>query len=302
MHDKGNIMAEELQIFIDGVFYPKSEAKVSVFDHGLLYGDGLFEGIRVYNGQVFLCRQHMDRLYDGAKCLMLKIPYSKAEMRDILYRTLEKNGLTDAYIRLLVTRGVGDLGLSPKKCGEFASVICIAASIELYPDEFYQRGMKIMTSAVQRSHPECTNPRVKSLNYLSNIMAKTEAIMHGYEEAVMLNHRGEVAECTGDNLFIIKNGVMKTPPVSAVILEGCTRNAIMDVARHAGIEVREETLARYDLYTADEFFLTGSAAELIPIIEYDGRVIGTGKPGPITLDLLARFRQFIKDYKDTGVE
>ena len=294
-------MSEELQIYIDGTFYPKSEAKVSVFDHGLLYGDGLFEGIRAYHGQVFLCKEHIDRLYDGMKCLMIKIRQSKAEMRDILYECLKRNNLTDAYFRLVVTRGVGDLGLSPKKCGEYGSVICIAASITLYPDEFYQKGMKLMTSAVQRSHPECTNPRVKSLNYLSNIMAKTEAIVNGYEEAVMLNHRGEVAECTGDNIFVIRNGVLKTPPPSAVILEGCTRNAIMDVARKAGITVIEETLARFDLYTADEIFLTGSAAELIPVVEYDGRAIGTGKPGPMTLDLLQKFRQFIKDYRDTGV-
>lgn len=290
----------EPQIFIDGAFYPKSEAKVSVFDHGLLYGDGVFEGIRFYNGQVFLCKEHIDRIFDGAKCILLEIPYSKAKMREILYDCMKKNNLTDGYIRLIVTRGVGDLGLSPKKCSPTGSVICIAADIELYPESFYRTGMKVITSAVQRSHPECCNPRVKSLNYLSNIMAKCEAIACGCEEAIMLNHRGEVAECTGDNLFIIKNGVVKTPPASSVILEGCTRNAIIAVARKAGVEIREEVLARYDLYTADEFFVTGSAAELVPVIDYDGRTIGNGKPGPITLDLLAKFRQFIKEYKDPG--
>ena len=290
----------EQQIYIDGKFYPKSEAKVSVFDHGLLYGDGLFEGIRAYNGQVFLCKEHIDRLYDGAKAIMINIPLTKAEMRDVLYQCLEKNGLQDCYYRLIVTRGVGDLGLSPKKCAESGSVICIAASIALYPDEFYQSGMRVITSAVQRSHPESLNPRVKSLNYLSNIMAKMEAINCGCEEAIMLNHRGEVSECTGDNLFIVKDGVIKTPPVSAVILEGCTRNAIIDVARKCGYTVKEETLARYDLYTADEFFLTGTAAEFIPVVDYDGRRIGEGKPGKVTLDLLGKFRQFIKEYKDPG--
>jgi branched-chain amino acid aminotransferase len=291
----------EPQIYIDGQFFPKSQAKISVFDHGFLYGDGLFEGIRVYNGQVFLCREHLDRLYDGANCLMISIPLSKKEMRQVLYESLRRNGLKDAYIRLIVSRGAGDLGLSPKKCGEHGCVVCIAASITLYPDEFYQTGMKIITSAVQRAHPECLNPRVKSMNYLSNILAKMEAINNGCEEAVMLNHRGEVAECTGDNLFIVKNGVLKTPPPSAVILEGCTRNCLIEVARKAGFETREETLARFDLYTADEFFLTGTAAELIPVVECDGRRIGNGKPGQATLSLLKKFRQFIKSYKDKGV-
>lgn len=291
----------EPMIYIDGEFHPKSEARISVFDHGLLYGDGLFEGIRAYNGQVFLCKEHIDRLYDGARCLTINIPLSKREMREVLYECLRRNNLTDAYFRLIVTRGVGDLGLNPKKCAEFGSVICIAASIELYPESFYRTGMKVMTSAVQRSHPESLNPRVKSLNYLSNIMAKIEAVTNGYEEAVMLNHRGEVSECTGDNLFIVKNGALVTTPPSSVILEGCTRNCVMAVARKAGIEVRESVLSRYDLYTADEFFLTGSAAELIPVVEYDGRIIGSGKPGPVTLDLLKRFREFIDGYKDAGV-
>ena len=291
----------ESQIYIDGAFHPKSRAAISVFDHGLLYGDGVFEGIRAYHGQVFLCRQHIDRLYQGARCLMIDIPLSKKEMRAVLYECLERNGLEDAYIRLIVTRGVGDLGLSPKKCSPHGTVICIAASIALYPDEFYRTGMKIITSAVQRSHPESLNPRVKSLNYLSNILAKIEAVNNGYEEAVMLNHRGEVAECTGDNLFVVRNGVIRTPPVSAVLLEGCTRNCVMGIAREAGIEVREETLARFDLYTADEFFLTGSGAEMIPVVECDGRAIGAGKPCPTTLDLLQRFRRFIGDYRDEGV-
>ncbi|MDR1535433.1 MAG: branched-chain-amino-acid transaminase [Planctomycetota bacterium] len=293
-------MAEPL-VYLDGEFKPKSQAAINVFDHGFLYGDGLFEGIRAYNGRVFLCREHLDRFYDGANCLAIKLPLAKKEMREVLYESLKRNGLRDAYIRLIATRGVGDLGLSPLKCAGRGSIICIAASITLYPDEFYRTGMKIITSAVQRSHPECLNPRVKSLNYLSNILAKIEAINNGYEEAIMLNHRGEVAECTGDNLFIVKNGIVKTPPPSAVILEGCTRNCVIRVARKSRIEVREETLARFDVYTADELFLTGTAAELIPVVEADGRSIGSGKPGPVTLDLLAKFRRFIKAYRDPGV-
>jgi branched-chain amino acid aminotransferase len=288
-------------IYIDGDFYAKSQAKISVFDHGFLYGDGLFEGIRAYNGQVFLCREHLDRFYDGANCLLINLPLPKRETRAVLYECLKRNNLKDSYIRLIATRGIGDLGLNPRNCADRASLICIAASITLYPEELYRKGMKIITSAVQRSHPECLNPRVKSLNYLSNIMAKTEAVNNGYEEAVMLNHRGEVAEATGDNIFIVKNGTIKTPPPSAVILEGCTRNCVISLARKAKYELREETLARFDLYTADELFLTGTAAELIPVTACDGRNIGNGKPGPVTLDLLKKFRQFIKTYKDKGV-
>lgn len=291
----------EIHIYIDGVFYPKSEAKISVFDHGLLYGDGVFEGIRAYAGQVFLCREHIDRLYDSARCLCIDIPMNKAEMRDMLYECLRRNNLRDAYFRLVVTRGVGDLGLSPRKCAGKGTVVCICAGISLYPEELYAKGMKVVTASTQRSHPESCNPRVKSLNYLASIMAKLEALNAGCEEAVMLNHRGEVAECTADNLFIVKDGVLKTPPLSAGILGGCTRACVLDRARDAGMDVREETLSRFDLYTADEFFLTGSGAELIPVVDYDGRRIGDGKPGPVTHDLLARFRKFIGEYRDQGV-
>lgn len=287
-------------IYIDGAFYPKSEAKISVFDHGLLYGDGVFEGIRAYHGQVFLCREHIDRIYEGAHALMIDVPMTKPEMRDMLYECLRKNNLADAYIRLLLTRGVGDLGLSPRKCSAKGSVICIAASISLYPEELYRKGLAVVSATTLRAHPETLNPRVKSLNYLSNILAKIEAEQSGCEEAVMLNHRGEVAECTGDNLFIVKKGVLKTTPVSAVILEGCTRNCVMQIARDSGMEVSETTLARYDLYNADEFFLTGTAAELIPVASMDGRLIGDGKPGKATLDLLSRFRRFAAEYKDAG--
>ncbi|MBN2713335.1 MAG: branched-chain-amino-acid transaminase, partial [Planctomycetes bacterium] len=268
-------------IYIDGQFFPKSDAKISVFDHGLLYGDGVFEGIRAYNGKVFLCKEHIDRLYEGAHCLCIEIPISKEEMEKALYETMAKNNLTDGYIRLVITRGVGDLGLSPRKCAK-ASVIIIAASITMYPEELYKNGMNIITVAVPRAHPETLNPRVKSLNYLSNILAKIEALNAGVEEAVMLNHQGFVSECTGDNIFIVKDGVLKTPPAYATILVGCTRNKVMELAKESGIAVEEPMMQRYDLYSADECFLTGTAAEVIPVVNIDGRKIGTGKPGPIT--------------------
>lgn len=290
-------MSEEL-VYIDGEFVPKSAAKISVFDHGLLYGDGIFEGIRVYCGKVFLMDEHVDRLYEGAHCLMIKIPLSKDEMKAVLVKSVEMNNLTDGYIRLVVTRGFGDLGLNPFKCPT-PSVVIIAASITLYPPELYEKGLDIITVAVPRAHPETLNPRVKSLNYLSNILAKIEALNAGVMEAVMLNHRGEVSECTGDNIFVIKNGTLKTPPASATILEGCTRNTVMGIARKTGIEVIEPSMQRYDLYSADECFLTGTAAEVIPVVKIDGRVIGDGKPGPITNDLLAKFRAFIKEYAET---
>ena len=291
----------ESHVYINGEFCPKGEAKVSVYDHGFLYGDGVFEGIRAYHGQVFLCAEHLDRLYEGAQCLMIKIPNSKKEMRDILYRCLEKNGLQDAYFRLVVSRGPGDLGLSPKKCGEWGSVVCICASITLYPDSLYQKGLEVVTVAVPRAHPETLNPRVKSLNYLPNILAKIEGHNAGVEEVVMLNHRGEVSECSGDNLFIVKDGVVKTPPPSAVILEGCSRNLVLRLAREKGLEAAQPTLARYDLYTADECFLTGTAAEMIPVVKVDGRVIGGGRPGPVTQGLLADFRRYIQEYQDPGI-
>ncbi len=285
----------EPKVYIDGEFYPKSEAKISVFDHGLLYGDGIFEGIRAYNGKIFLCKEHLDRLYQGARFLCLEIPLTPKQMEEAMYRALETNNLTDAYIRLIVTRGAGDLGLSPRKCPK-ASVIIIAASIQLYPEELYQQGLEIITVATSAVHPEALNPRVKSLNYLNNILAKIEALNAGVEEAVMLNHLGFVAECTGDNIFIVQDEKLLTPPRSAGILEGCTRKIVMNLARDAGMNVNEENLQRFDLYGADECFLTGTAAELIPVIGIDGRKIGSGVPGPRTLDLLTRFRKFIAEY------
>lgn len=285
----------EQKIWIDGELVNKSEAKVSVFDHGLLYGDGIFEGIRIYNGKVFLCKEHIDRLYEGAHYINLEIPLDKEAMENALNATIKANGLTNGYIRLVVTRGVGDLGLDPRKCPK-ASVIIIAAHITLYPEELYNTGLDIITSAVPAVHGEALNPRVKTLNYLNNIMAKMEAIRAGKLEAIMLNSQGYVAECTGDNIFIIKNGVIKTPPVYAGILEGCTRNLVINLAKEAGITMEETTLQRYDLYNADECFLTGSGAEVIAVIDIDGRKIGSGKPGPMTQDMLKRFREYIANY------
>lgn len=280
------------RVYIDGAFYDEADAKISVFDHGLLYGDGVFEGIRAYNGKVFLCKEHIDRIFDGAKMICLDIPATKAELEKVLYDALRENNLKDAYIRLVVTRGAGCLGLNPFKCPK-ASIIVIAATIELYPAALYESGMSIITSAVPAVNAEALNPRVKSLNYLNNILAKMEALNAGVLEAIMLNSQGFVAECTGDNIFMVKNGVLKTPPVSAGILEGCTRNTVMELARGAGVPVEEANLQRYDLYLADECFLTGTAAELISVTKIDGRLIGDGKPGPVTGKLLKLFRQLI---------
>ncbi len=281
------------KVYIDGTFYDESEAKVSVFDHGLLYGDGVFEGIRAYNGKVFLCQEHIDRIYEGANYICINIPMTKKEMEKALYAALKENGLKDAYIRLIVTRGTGCLGLNPFKCVK-PSIIIIASSIELYPPELYEQGLSIITSAVPAVNPEALNPRVKSLNYLNNILAKMEALNAGMFEAIMLNSQGNVAECTGDNIFIVKNGVVKTPPVTAGILEGCTRNALLKLAKDAGIPAQEVNLQRYDLYAADECFLTGTAAELIAVTKIDGRILGDGKPGPMTRKLLGMFRDLTK--------
>ncbi len=286
---------KELKIWMDGELVKQGDAKVSVFDHGLLYGDGIFEGIRAYNGKIFLCKEHMDRLYEGAHYINLEIPYSKEEMVEAVNATIKANDLVNAYIRLIVTRGVGDLGLDPRNCPK-PSVIIIAASIALYPEELYQKGLEIITSAVPAVHSEALNPRVKSLNYLNNILAKMEAIRAGKLEAIMLNSQGFVAECTGDNIFIIKNGVIKTPSIFSCILAGCTRNLVIKLAKEAGIPIEETTLQRYDLYTADECFLTGSGAEVIPVIDIDGRKIGSGKPGDITKDMLKHFRDFIAQH------
>jgi branched-chain amino acid aminotransferase len=280
----------QLTIYIDGQFYPESEAKVSVFDHGLLYGDGIFEGIRFYNGRVFQLREHLERLWDSARAILLTIPMTMDEMEAATLETIRKNGLQDGYIRLLVTRGKGNLGLSPDRCPK-ASVIIIAATIQLYPPEAYERGMIIVTCATRRMAPAALSPAVKSLNYLNNIMAKIEANMAKADEGLMLNEEGYVAECTGDNVFIVKRGELYTPPIYAGSLRGITWQAVLDIAAGLGLKVNVQQLNRYDIYTADEFFLTGTAAEVIAAVKLDNRVVGSGKPGPITNRIIARFRE-----------
>ena len=278
-------------IYIDGEFLPKAEAKVSVFDHGLLYGDGVFEGIRSYNGGVFKLDEHLERLYDSAKSIMLQIPISIETMKETVLETLRRNHLTEAYIRLIITRGVGDLGLDPDKCPK-PSIIIIADKIVLYPQKFYEDGLEIVTASVRRNYAEAINPRIKSLNYLNNILAKIEGKQAGAEEVLMLNAEGYVVECSGDNIFWIKNETLVTPPVHMGILEGVTRNSVINLARDAGIHVEERVFTRHDLYIADECFLTGTAAEVIPVVKIDRRAIGDGQPGKITQRLISAFRQY----------
>ena len=285
--------AEPLQIYIDGKFHPQADAKISVFDHGLLYGDGVFEGIRFYNGRVFRLEQHIDRLFDSAKAIHLTIPATRAEVCEMTLATIRKNDLHDGYIRLVVTRGVGSLGLSPYLCKQ-ASIIVIASTISLYPAEKYEKGLIMATCGTRRPSHDSLSPAVKSLNYLSNIMAKIEAMAAGAEEGVMLNPAGYVAECTGDNIFVVKNGVIYTPTVSSGSLYGITRKVVMELAAEAGFELHEIEMSRYDLYTADEVFLTGTAAEVVPVAEYDKRIIGEGGPGPITKQLIAAFRNLVQ--------
>lgn len=280
----------DLQIYIDGTFYPEADAKVSVFDHGLLYGDGIFEGIRFYNGRVFKLTEHLERLWDSARALMLTIPMTMQEMEAATLETIRKNGLRDGYIRLLVTRGKGNLGLSPDRCPK-ASVIIIAATIQLYPEEAYERGMTVVTCATRRVAPGALSPAVKSLNYLNNIMAKIEANLSKADEGLMLNEEGYVAECTGDNVFIVKRGEIFTPPTYAGSLRGITWQAVIDIAAGLGYQVNVQQLTRYDLYTADEFFLTGTAAEVIAAVKLDNRIIGDGKPGAVTNRIIAGFRE-----------
>ncbi len=281
-----------IKVWIDGEYYDKEDAKISVFDHGLLYGDGVFEGIRVYGGTIFKCEEHVRRLYDSARAIWMEIPMSPEDMGKQMYECLKINELTDAYIRLIVTRGKGDLGLDPRKCPK-PSIIIIADSITLYPEEFYEKGLALVTASSARIPPESLNPRVKSLNYLNNILAKIEGIQAGVIEVLMLNHLGFVAEGSGDNIFVIRDRKILTPPVEAGILEGITRNTVMDLARDAGHNVVERNISRYDVYTADEMFLTGSAAEVIPAVKVDGRCIGNGKPGPITKELRAAFMKLV---------
>jgi branched-chain amino acid aminotransferase len=282
-----------LKVYIGGKLYDKADAKISVFDHGLLYGDGVFEGIRAYSGRVFRLAQHVDRLYDSARSIHLQVPMSKADMASAVTDTLAVNKLSDAYIRLVVTRGAGSLGLDPRKTTD-PQVIIITDSISLYPAELYEHGLKIVTAGTMRNHPSALNPRIKSLNYLNSILAKIEATNSGCLEALMLNHKGELAECTGDNIFVVRKGALHTPSLDSGILEGITRDAVIELARSAGYSVCERSMDRHDVYTADECFLTGTAAEVIPVVECDGRAIGTGKPGPITQDLLKRFHALVR--------
>ncbi len=282
-----------LQVYIGGKYYDKADAKISVFDHGLLYGDGVFEGIRAYSGRVFRLEAHVDRLFGSALAINLRVPLSRPAMCRAIVETMQRNKLSDAYIRVLVTRGAGSLGLDPRKTTD-PQVVIITDSIQLYPPELYEHGLKIITAGTIRNHPSALNPRIKSLNYLNNILAKMEGINAGCLEALMLNQHGEVSECTGDNIFVVRKGELHTPPVSAGILEGITRDAVMELARGANVPVFERTMDRHDIFTADECFLTGTAAEVIPVVELDGRPIGEGQPGPITKDLLRRFHALVR--------
>lgn len=277
-------------VYLAGRIVPEEQALVSVFDHGLLYGDGVFEGIRVYNDRVFLLQDHIDRLYESARAIRLQIPLSPDQLSQAVEDTVKANQISNGYVRLIVTRGSGTLGLDIRRTAD-PQVIIIADTISLYPAEYYRDGLKLVTASTIRNHSAALSPRIKSLNYLNNILAKIEGTDAGCVEALMLNHKGEVAECTGDNLFIVKYGQLITPPPEAGILEGITRNAVMNLARNAGISVTEKALVRHDIFIADECFLTGTAAEVIPVTSLDGRVIGDGKPGPVTEQLLGLFRQ-----------
>ena len=282
-----------MKIFIDGKYLNERDAKISVFDHGLLYGDGVFEGIRAYNGRVFKLKEHIDRLFYSAKAILLEIPMTHAEMMKATVETIRVNKLRDCYVRLVVTRGVGNLGLNPRSC-KTPTVFIIAGKIQVYPAELYARGMEIVTVPTVRNLHSAVNPAIKSLNYLNNILAKIEANNAGVEEAIMLNAEGFVAECTADNLFIIKNGELFTPSLSAGALYGITRGTVMELATQLGVKVSEPNLTRYDLFNADECFLTGTGAEIMPVIKIDGRVIGNGKPGVLTLKLSEEYHALTK--------
>ena len=279
-----------LKIYLDGKLVEKEDAKISVFDHGLLYGDGVFEGIRAYSGKVFRLREHLVRLFNSAKAINLCLPENMEDMEEIVLKTLRANKIRDGYVRLVVTRGTGDLGLDPRKCPK-PTVFCIADKISLYPEEFYKKGLTIVTASTRKNIPEAISPRIKSLNYLNSILAKMEATLQNAPEAIMLTREGYVAECTGDNIFILKDNMLKTPPVYLGALEGVTQKAVTELAAKNKIPCREEVFTRYDLYTADECFLTGTAAEVVPVVQIDGRKIGDGKPGRTTLKLIAEFKK-----------
>ena len=282
-----------LKIYINGTLFDKEDAKISVYDHGLLYGDGVFEGMRTYGGRVFRLDEHLDRLYESAKAIWLQIPMTKPDLAKAVKETVAINSIQDGYIRLVVTRGAGSLGLDPNRTSD-PQVIIIADSITLYPKEYYENGLEIVSVSTIRNHPAALSPRVKSLNYLNNILAKIEGLQAGCVEALMLNHNGQIAECTGDNIFLVARGELLTPPVDAGILQGITRDAVIELARNDGLTVREIPLTKHDVYIADECFLTGSAAEVIPVVKVDSRPIGDGKPGVITRELIARFHELTR--------
>src|SRR5712691_6727666 len=293
-HARATAATKESRIYIDGKFYAQADAKVSVFDHGLLYGDGIFEGIRFYNGRVFRLEEHLERLWDSARSICLEIPMSQRAMTEALLETIRQNDLREGYIRLLVTRGVGNLRLNPEQCKK-PSVIIITAQIALYPEAVYRNGLSVVTCATRRTNPSALNPAVKSLNYLNNVMARIEANLANADEALMLNDEGNVAECTADNVFIVKRGHIFTPPITAGALRGITRAVVFEIAAETGIKVTESDITRHDVFIADEAFLTGTAAEIIPVVKADGRPIGTGKPGPITARMIARFREMTRE-------
>ncbi len=280
-------------IYIDGQWYDRNNAKISVFDHGLLYGDGVFEGMRVYGGKTFKLKQHVDRLYDSAKAILLEVPISKDEMMAVTEEGVRRSGIKEAYLRHVVTRGVGDLGLDPRKCPR-ASVIIIFDTISLWPAERYEAGLSVITAGTPIPHRESISPRVKSLNYLCHILAKVEGTTANADEVIMLDSAGHVAEASGMNLFVVKEDLLYTPAVWSGILKGVTRDVVIEIASEAGHRVVETIINRYDLYTADEAFFTGTAAEIAPIRMVDGRTVGTGKAGPVTRDLMARFRQYTR--------
>ena len=284
------------KVWISGRLYDKEDAKISVYDHGLLYGDGVFEGLRSYSGQVFRLEQHLKRLWESAQAIRLQIPISRDQMAKAVVDTLKTNEISDGYIRLVVTRGAGSLGLDPNRTSD-PQVIIITDHISLYPKELYEKGLEIVTVSIPRNHPAALSPRIKSLNYLNNILAKLEGLQAGCSEALMLNHKGEVAECTGDNIFLVRSGELLTPPIDAGILEGVTRDAVIELAREAGITVQEISLTKHDVYIADECFLTGTAAEVIPVVKVDGRLIGRGEPGAMTRDLIKRFHKLARGEK-----
>lgn len=273
-----------MKVFISGKLYEEEDASISVFDHGLLYGDGVFEGIRIYNKRIFLLNEHIDRLFNSAKAIALDIPVSKEELCNNVIETCKANDIEDGYIRLVITRGKGTLGLNPYLCSK-PEIIIITAKIQLYPEELYRDGLKIVTVGTVRNHPEAINPKIKSLNYLNNVLAKIEAINSGCLECIMLNHKGEVCEASGDNIFLVSNNIIKTPSVNSGALVGLTRDKVIEISRNNEFKVSEESISRYDLYTADEVFLTGTAAEIISVVEIDKRKIGNGKPGKITKQL-----------------